>query len=63
MSVWQMFSWPFMQRALIAGVLVSLCAALLGGVPPATLTQCLKPMVVMSFLQMAKVLFWTALKT
>ena len=30
MSVWQMFSWPFMQRALIAGVLVSLCAALLG---------------------------------
>ncbi len=30
MSIWQMFSWPFMQRALIAGVLVSLCAALLG---------------------------------
>lgn len=30
MSVFQMFSWPFMQRALIAGVLVSLCAALLG---------------------------------
>lgn len=26
----QMFSWPFMQRALIAGVLVSLCCALLG---------------------------------
>jgi len=26
----QMFSYPFMQRALIAGVLVSLCAALLG---------------------------------
>ena len=26
----EMFSWPFMQRALIAGVLVSLCAALLG---------------------------------
>ncbi|WP_455583089.1 metal ABC transporter permease [Dysosmobacter sp.] len=25
-----MFSWPFMQRALIAGVLVSLCCALLG---------------------------------
>ena len=23
----EMFSWPFMQRALIAGVLVSLCAA------------------------------------
>ena len=30
MSVLQMFSFPFMQRALIAGVLVSLCAALLG---------------------------------
>ena len=30
MSVFQMFSWPFMQRALIAGVRVSLCAALLG---------------------------------
>lgn len=30
MSLWQMFSFPFMQRALIAGVLVSLCAALLG---------------------------------
>ena len=30
MSIWQMFSFPFMQRALIAGVLVSLCAALLG---------------------------------
>ena len=26
----QMFSWPFMQRALVAGVLVSLCCALLG---------------------------------
>ena len=26
----QMLSWPFMQRALIAGVLVSLCCALLG---------------------------------
>ena len=26
----QMFSYPFMQRALVAGVLVSLCAALLG---------------------------------
>jgi len=30
MSILQMFSYPFMQRALIAGVLVSLCAALLG---------------------------------
>lgn len=30
MSLLQMFSWPFMQRALIAGVLVSLCCALLG---------------------------------
>lgn len=30
MSILQMFSWPFMQRALLAGVLVSLCAALLG---------------------------------
>ena len=30
MSILQMFSFPFMQRALIAGVLVSLCAALLG---------------------------------
>ena len=30
MNIWQMFSFPFMQRALIAGVLVSLCAALLG---------------------------------
>jgi zinc transport system permease protein len=30
MSILTMFSWPFMQRALIAGVLVSLCAALLG---------------------------------
>lgn len=30
MDFLQMFSYPFMQRALIAGVLVSLCAALLG---------------------------------
>ena len=30
MELMQMFSYPFMQRALIAGVLVSLCAALLG---------------------------------
>ena len=30
MSILQMFSYPFMQRALIAGILVSLCAALLG---------------------------------
>ena len=30
MMLLEMFSWPFMQRALIAGVLVSLCAALLG---------------------------------
>ena len=30
MNLLQMFSWPFMQRALIAGILVSLCAALLG---------------------------------
>ena len=30
MSILQMFSYPFMPRALIAGVLVSLCAALLG---------------------------------
>ena len=30
MSILQMFSYPFMQRALTAGVLVSLCAALLG---------------------------------
>ena len=30
MNILQMFSYPFMQRALIAGVLVSLCAALLG---------------------------------
>ena len=27
MNILQMFSYPFMQRALIAGVLVSLCAA------------------------------------
>lgn len=30
MSLLQMFSFPFIQRALVAGVLVSLCAALLG---------------------------------
>ncbi len=30
MELFQMFSYPFMQRALIAGILVSLCAALLG---------------------------------
>lgn len=30
MSILDMFSFPFMQRALIAGVLVSLCCALLG---------------------------------
>lgn len=30
MSLLTMFSFPFMQRALVAGVLVSLCAALLG---------------------------------
>ncbi len=30
MNLLEMFSWPFMQRALIAGVLVSLCCALLG---------------------------------
>lgn len=30
MRLLEMFSWPFMQRALIAGVLVSLCCALLG---------------------------------
>ena len=30
MSFFQMFSWPFMQRALIAATLVSLCCALLG---------------------------------
>ena len=30
MSIFEMLTWPFMQRALIAGVLVSLCAALLG---------------------------------
>ena len=33
MDLIQMFSYPFMQRALIAGVLVSLCAALLGVSP------------------------------
>ena len=31
MNVLQMFFYPFMQRALVAAVLVSLCAALLGG--------------------------------
>lgn len=30
MSFLEMFSWPFMQRALVSGVLVSLCCALLG---------------------------------
>ena len=30
MNLVQMFSWPFMQRALVVGILVSLCAALLG---------------------------------
>ena len=30
MNILAMFSFPFMQRALVAGVLVSLCAALLG---------------------------------
>lgn len=30
MNYLQMFSWPFMQRALAAGVLISLCCALLG---------------------------------
>ena len=30
MSLLEMFSFPFMQRALLAGVLVSLCCALLG---------------------------------
>ncbi len=30
MIILEMLSWPFMQRALIAGVLVSLCCALLG---------------------------------
>ena len=30
MSLFEMFSFPFIQRALAAGVLVSLCAALLG---------------------------------
>ena len=30
MDLMQMFSYPFMQRALVAGVLVSLCADLLG---------------------------------
>jgi zinc transport system permease protein len=30
MNILQMFSWPFMQRALVAGILVSLCCALLG---------------------------------
>ena len=30
MTLLHMFSFPFIQRALIAGMLVSLCAALLG---------------------------------
>ena len=30
MNILEIFSFPFMQRALIAGILVSLCAALLG---------------------------------
>lgn len=30
MNLVQMFSWPFMQRALVVGILVSLCSALLG---------------------------------
>lgn len=30
MSVLEMFSYPFMRRALVAGILISLCAALLG---------------------------------
>ena len=30
MSILRMFSFPFMQRALLAGVFVSLCCALLG---------------------------------
>ena len=30
MNLLAMFSFPFMQRALAAGVLVSLCCALLG---------------------------------
>lgn len=30
MNLLQMFAYPFMQRALVAGILVSLCAALLG---------------------------------
>lgn len=30
MALMEMLSWPFMRRALVAGVLVSLCAALLG---------------------------------
>lgn len=29
-GLWSMFSYPFIQRALLVGVLVSLCAALLG---------------------------------
>ena len=29
-NILEMFSYPFMQRALIVGILVSLCAALLG---------------------------------
>ncbi len=30
MELMEMLSWPFMRRALVAGILVSLCAALLG---------------------------------
>ena len=30
MNMLQIFSYPFMQRALIAGTLISLCCALLG---------------------------------
>lgn len=29
----RMFSYPFMQRAFLVGILVSLCASLLGGEP------------------------------
>ena len=35
MNLWRCFPIPFMQRALIAGVLVSLCCALLGVSPGA----------------------------
>ena len=30
MDLMEMLAWPFMRRALVAGILVSLCAALLG---------------------------------